>query len=1331
MDSDRDQTMPTQPTVSFRRSLLALTAICCATTLLMPERLPAADEPKAESPVPEKKSAEKNTDKKVAEKALADKAAADQAAADAKKIADAKKAADEKKAADALKAAEMKRAADEAKRIADEAKRLADEAKRAEERKKADEAKAAREAQMKAEAEAKALREAQLKAEADAKAAAAAAARAIADRAETIYRLKLSRTPDDVFRAVTRMNAGADKNLPEDQRYLLYLQAGEWEKFRDMAKPFTAEQSERMYFKVLNDLTWGNPKPVMLPTDVLGLADAAPAELEEKQAVQIGRLLSYSIGKTDSRAELMAILKKGTARLGGTDPARRQITARVLGSAEFWEEAKLFGLKGNEIPTVVADLKVDTSADSAADAYDRFLAQLRDPARSADERDNTLTGLQQAIVQLTPATLEAKLGALVRDAANPEPMWDVVGVIGRKTAKAQDNFDYDLRRANLDVQRTTIQILAASRPLDAQPARTLANLFARNWIAEAQTTLTTYPNWKKSTPEYRHNLQHVPVDAVLNSAPRGPWLTALEPQVAGTVKMSTARLILASDNVDRLPPLLADFAARDQATAADLANKYLTRWAELHNPNFTPEAMRQNRLEGQPIVLTRAEQEQSLKRLGQAIAKLDPTIRALVDESLLVEAFDVCHSKAEPYTREQIVQVFGPLEKVPASLLSSLLERMRTKLATSWREISVQRDAATKRDTDDIFELVNAGYAEGEQIATQWLKGHPEDWRINTAAGSLLSDWAEFAYFEAVATSKDADRFTVYLQRSKGAIDRFRAGAKAYAVAVPKLDRTEFSLFPYKAWFYGLLGISQDSGINLRKGTTRETLQEIRAAMQSLPGGAGGVHMQMFSAMVADNLKGNVIAPEMKFRYLSSAVEITGRAETVYPAQEKVQYYESLLKEIRLRTRLDGTAQIRRGGEFGVFVTLVHTADLARESGGFGKYLQNETKRVVNGRTLTEQPLYRDRFNEALQQALGDFFEVKAIVFADPNAGSRPMIPDPSGVTSSSRGSTSKDAASPAATADAAGSKWLETPLAYLHLVAKNVTVDRVPAMEIELDFFDRDGKVVIPVPSPPIGIEIKDDAAGRRAATNIAITETVDGRELEQKRLKMDIVATARGLVPDLDDLVDFQSYELKKTNVDSRAGLRVTEFHSGDDGLYAVSERNWTVELDPAPILHGADERIDFRFPKPTSGDYAVTYRTFKDMDPIAAAEQVTLVEGASAAALTRTNYPAWVLGGLALLAVVGFIAVKLLRKKPTLAAQGPPAFTMPREATPFAVVTLLHRIRTSPAATLTDSQRKDLEREITALERAAFANGATHRSTPDLSSLADRWIKTALPA
>lgn len=1227
------------------------------------------------------------------------------------------------------------------------AEKAAEEARQAEEAKKAEAARKAEEARL--------AQEAKLKAEADAR----AAAKALSDRFESVLRVKISRTPEDVFRAVRRLNADSaaasvEQTAAEDERYLLFIQAGEWEKLRDLIAAYPKDFALRIYGKTLHDVLYSNPRSLMLPNDVLRLADASPFELDDYQASLIGRLLTYAVSKTEARTELTAQLKRGTARLGGTDPARRHAAARVLASAEFWKEAKEFGLKENDIPSIAADAKAGSPGKLVEDAWNLLLVRLRDPSQVAENRDEALDSLYQTMLQSTPQIVEARLGALLRDAAHRDLAWDVVELIGRKTARAQDSVDFDVRRLNLELQETVMRLLAATPLRDAasrdsgspdnaaggvpalgpstlatQPARTFANLYARNWLAESQFTLTTYPHWKNTPLDQRARYQHVLIEEMLQPAPKGTWLSVLEPQLSSAVKLAIARITLLSDNVERLLPQLAECAARDKPTAAELANAYLVRWAQLHDPNFTPEALRQYKLDGHAIVLTRAEQEQTLRQLGAALVKLDAETRKLVDEALLVTAFDLCHSKAEPYTRDQIVQVFGPMETMPPSLLFSLLDRMRRKLALNWRDLSVQRDAATKRDSDDVFELVNEGYAEGERIVNEWLRTHPDDWRMNCTGGSLLSDWAEFAYFQAVVAGNDEDRFAVYLKRGAEAVDRFRTGAKTYAAAVPKMNREEFDLLPYKAWFYGLLGITHDSGINLRKGVARDQLQEIRRSLQSLPDGAASVHLAMFSTMVADNVKANLIAPEMKYRYLSSAVEITGRTGTIYPALEKVQFYESLLKEIRLRARLDGDDRIRQGGAFGVFVTLVHTSELARESGGFGKYLQNETRRTVSGRTIVEQPLYRDRFEEALRSALSEFFEIKAIVFADPNAGAREMVSDAGGVVAPGNAAVGNGAAAKP-NADPALRNWQETPLAYLHLVAKDATVDRVPPLEIDLDFFDRDGKVVIPVPSNPLLIEIAAAAPARRAAAEIAIDQIVDARELaEHKRLKIDVVATAHGLVPDLYELLDLQGFELKVLNVDDREGLHVSELHSGDDGLYAMSERNWTLELDPAPLLRGA--QVNFQFPKPQSSEIAVKYRTYQDMDPVDAAAQITLLEGAAAAELARPNYVAWTLGGLALLLVPGAVVFQMWRKKPEVGSARPPAFVMPREATPFAVASLLYRIRSSPEATLTDLQRSELHREIVLLERTAFAAETSSQTTRELAALADRWIRTALPA
>jgi hypothetical protein len=85
-------------------------------------------------------------------------------------------------------------------------------------------------------------------------------------------------------------------------------------------------------------------------------------------------------------------------------------------------------------------------------------------------------------------------------------------------------------------------------------------------------------------------------------------------------------------------------------------------------------------------------------------------------------------------------------------------------------------------------------------------------------------------------------------------------------------------------------------------------------------------------------------------------------------------------------------------------------------------------------------------------------------------------------------------------------------------------------------------------------------------------------------------------------------------------------------------------------------------------------------------------------------------------------------VLRPRPEVVVKAP-LFTLPREATPFAVAALLHRIRNSDKVSLSAEQRSELTGEIAVLERAAFADGANghgEEPTRELETLAKRWIQ-----
>ena len=1116
---------------------------------------------------------------------------------------------------------------------------------------------------------------------------------------DPLLRMKYTRLAEEAFRAAATPD---NPEWDEPTRMLHWVQAGDWKAVGGVLKQFDAESARRIHVKICSDLMYSNPRSVLLPEDALGLADASPIELEGYHLEHVAGVLRAAMQETESRTELMKLLQHGTARLGGKDPERRRITARVLAGAQLLEEAKVFGMTEADPKTAASPGQTAAPEQSGRELVTALAAKLA----VEEDRNRMLEDIHVRLLQSTPQAIDKLLREVVADNPNSEPARLIFGMIGQTTAAAGREVDLAARALHTEIQWEAMQVLASTVGFQNEPWRTLAGLTANNWLTEARNSFKQFPTWQRLTGEQAERFAHVRIEHLIRTAPGEKWLEALPPQLGAFVEILLTRLILMSGNIDRAVPHLGSLQRNDTPAAAALANEYLETWSRQHDPNLSPELLRTYQLDKQVVVVTRAAQEASLAQLAALLVSLEPATRALLDDARLARAFDYCHSRAEIYTREHAVTVFGPLEQIPTNLAVLLVQQMRDKLALQWRELSVQRDAATRRTAADIFALVNQGYAEATAFAENWLTARADAWRMESAAGSLFADWSEFAYFQSVAAEESDDRFSAYLEHSRQALEHFRKGAKEYAAQVPVLGRENYDLLPYRAWFYGLLGITHDGGINLRKGVTREGLNELRQSMLDLPGGASEVHLQLFSTMVADNVKTNRIAPEMKYRYLSGAVQVTGSRATIYPAEEKIKYYDSLLKEIRLQTRVDGSERIHTPGEFGLFVSLLHTTDVARESGGFDRYLMNQVQKNVSGRTVVEKPLYRDRFEEALRVTLGNFFDIRTIVFANPADATRD-IPAPAG---------------------AAEGAWQETPLCYVLLATKDATVDRVPALEIDIDFFDREGKVVIPVPSNPLQIELTADAPSARPVTNIAVSQIVDSRELANDLLKIDVSVTADGLVPELDQILRLKGYALPILEVADEGGLQVKQLHNGPEGLYPHSERNWTIHLDPTPLLRGAGKQIEFQFPAAMSPDTTLVYRRYEDLDPVEAAAKFTLVEGDAAENLAQVDYRLWAIGGAAILLAVACLILVLVRNRRPDAIEGPPLFTLPADFTPFSVSALLHRIQNSPAFAQTAEQRLTLQADTYLLERQVFARQGSVANKQELERTARRWLDNA---
>src|SRR5262249_32493717 len=148
-----------------------------------------------------------------------------------------------------------------------------------------------------------------------------------------------------------------------------------------------------------------------------------------------------------------------------------------------------------------------------------------------------------------------------------------------------------------------------------------------------------------------------------------------------------------------------------------------------------------------------------------------------------------------------------------------------------------------------------------------------------------------------------------------------------------------------------------------------------------------------------------------------------------------------------------------------------HTRDIERESGGFGRYLQNQNSMPYAYNYGRPNADYRDRFEAAARAALKEHFEVISVTFQDDKVTSL---------------------------ADRAfGGRY--TPYADIPLRPGGPQVDKTPPLRIDLDFLDTSGFMILPVESPAVPIDCHDPAGDPRPLEKLTVTQTLDERQADK----------------------------------------------------------------------------------------------------------------------------------------------------------------------------------------------------------------------------------------
>jgi hypothetical protein len=739
-----------------------------------------------------------------------------------------------------------------------------------------------------------------------------------------------------------------------------------------------------------------------------------------------------------------------------------------------------------------------------------------------------------------------------------------------------------------------------------------------------------------------------------------------------------AQLYLKVNEETKAFPFIEALAGANAPKAKELAQEFLTVWTKNHDPNS--ERSRTNtymfmygfeqRASGIP--LTRSKQERNLAELAVWLEKLRALPIGELDEQLVLNAFTTSHSTAEVFRLETIEKVFGPMDRLKPRTLAELAQRMRTNLATVWRRPDVQEQQKTKRKQKDIEREVLAGYEVAKAAVARALERHADHWALLVARAALQHDENNFR--------QEVQKSSEFAGRRQEALRALAAAADRYVAVAPGQPVEEETTQAFETWFYASLGACDLGAIDEQTQLAPGQTGPIRDALARLPGECGERHRAQFANTLFTRM--SAVKPVAKHRYLKAGFEIVGDHPQAYEARKVFDYYKDLVTEIRLVAEVDGSAQVGTA-PFGVRVSLRHTREIERESGGFGKYLQNQmnVRFAWNyGRPLEN---YRDKFQEAASQALAEHFEVRSITFNSEEVRSK---------------------------ADAEYG-WRLTPYAYLLLSAKGPQVDRIPPLKLDLDFLDTSGYAVLPIESPAVPIDASKAPEGPRPHGGLEITQILDERRAAQGLLGLEIKATGRGLVPGLEELLDLAppDFEVAKRN---DQGLSVSRFADDHEGV--ISERLWTFQLRARPGLERPPSR--FRFAVARVPDTKLVYQRYADADLVIAEPEVSLVESYG-----RRGFPwLWTALGAAALALGAglFVGVRRARRRP----HGPVGLQVPASITPFTVLGLLREIERHGA--LGEAGRGELRSAIAAIETHYFAE--TNGESPDLRQIAEHWVR-----
>ena len=1153
--------------------------------------------------------------------------------------------------------------------------------------------------------------------------------------------VKFDRTPDGIFNALDELTKEAkpqkDNAKAAAELFRCLANAGRWvelgkhiqslpyegspEKayrhliFSLLRAPATRTSASRPLISAppipggskVTSLPAGKPRPMLTQEDFVEILKLAPSETNEADIAALANLLR-GVGQANL-SRLAKQLETGSGQFGGDQPGGRKRAAQLLQPLADKSQAEI-ALKF--VPESDEDWALEMRADllhklwsgqpsppnlsAAWRANEKLIATIEDDAKRIDgiKRGFTL------VAKLPKARANEWLSKQFREGG---PGLKLIQLVQSDVQRNVRSTNFSARGENLRTLKQIIGALLDEAGSDLAKWQLPLTIAAEAWLVEAENTAKYYrptvtrSNMTVYNPVYEQQRimaqqssnRYKPITPalVIEHAPGADWLAALPESRRTRVMASLAETLLKNQKTVEALDEIESLAKLDPISAKRIANILLGGWAQSRNPNGGAKPRMPTvgmsvyippRPSGTP--LTRAKQKRNLRELGQILERLAKLPIGPPEPRTIVTAFEGAHSFAEVYKINDIRQVFGEPEKMPTESLATLVNSMRQRLATSWRAPQIQQQAGTKRGEPQIKAEVLAGYETLLALLDDGLAAKPDVWQLKLQLAAANFDLAEYQYGNKA-------NLDLYVKHREAAFEGFSEAAALYTLQT-SVTADKPSALVFQLWFNANLGASDLSYVTRQQTPEIGNLQKIRDAILVLPDSEG--HLKAFGDSVANTSRR--LTPELKPRYLRASLTVLEDHPAGEMARKLVQHYHDLRLEVELVARIDGSDAIGHTEPFGLFIGLRHTSDIEREAGGFARYLVGGSSTgtpYFYPRYPGQRQAPRDDLEEHLGKKLGENFEVQSMTFHDTKTQSQ--------------------------TIDQPG--WRETPLAYILLKAKDASVDRIPELQMDLDFYDSLGPVLLPVTTATQVVDARPVTAPDRPVAELELTQTLDARlDNENEEITLELHATGEGLIPPLKKLVRLDIAGFKITKNDDQ-GLSIARVESGATSVNAVSEHTWLLTIKP---IDGGSEPLMFKFPETIDSDIKSVFKQYKDADLVEVDSELAL------AGLVLNPAPTWpwFAAGATVLLLLGIGAWRIANRDDGQIVA--PVYRVPDVCTPFAVIDLLHRIDAAPPKSLAASHRDQLRGTIRQLEQIHFApDTAQTNGHGDLKAVARDWV------